>query len=127
VRDFECTPRPAAVADHFKVDIRKLVKDEDNQKLFKINRNMTYKYQTTLKLDEMQQTLRTVQSVTREMVGTVAIEPYFVCTHYDANGQDTPVKCDQETLDDDMEKAKQNLTQSLCTRNGTVSVSQLCN
>jgi hypothetical protein len=81
---------------------------------------MTYKYQTTLQLDEMKQTLRVVQQGTQDMLGTPeaplagsgAIEPYFVCTYFDAGGKATAVKCDKATL-------ATNAT--VCTRNGTVS------
>jgi hypothetical protein len=88
---------------------------------------MTYKYQTTLKLDEMQQTLRTVQKITQGMLGTPeapvagggAIEPYFMCTYYDAKGAATPVKCDQATLAGPEKD-------HLCTRSGTVSTVHKC-
>jgi hypothetical protein len=107
-----------AAADHFDVDIRTLVKS--NLRLFKVTQNMTYKYQTILQLDEMKQTLDVVQKVTQELLGTPnapiagggAIEPYFVCSYFDAAGKSTQIKCDKATL---------NSNPTICTRNGTVS------
>lgn len=103
-----------ATAEHFDVDIRTLV--EDNLQLFSIIPNVTYKYQRTLKLDEMQQALRIVQDVTQEMLGNPtspergAIEPYFICSYFDEAGVETKVRCDKATL----------VSNPLCTRHGTV-------
>ncbi|KAF6247873.1 hypothetical protein COO60DRAFT_1148896 [Scenedesmus sp. NREL 46B-D3] len=107
----------ASVADHFDVDIRALVKH--NLQLFGVTPNMTYKYQTTLKLAEMKETLRVVERVTQEMLGTPAaplagggaMEPYFMCTYFDAAGTGRPVKCDKAMLESNP---------TICTREGTV-------
>jgi hypothetical protein len=112
-------------ADHFEVDIRELV--NLNLQIFNITPNMTYKYQTVLKLDEMTRTLDVVQQVTQGMLGTSdapinmarsgAIEPYFVCSYYDKNGKYERVQCDRQTL---MVKPPDNEPHR-CERNGTVS------
>ncbi|WIA41427.1 hypothetical protein OEZ86_005009 [Tetradesmus obliquus] len=110
----------ASVADHFDVDIRSLV--SNNLELFSIITNTTYKYQTTLSLDEMKDTLRVVQNVTQGLLGDAnapgagggAIEPHFICTFFDASGKGTPVKCDKATLESNP---------TTCTRNGTVACS----
>ncbi|KAF6255687.1 hypothetical protein COO60DRAFT_193116 [Scenedesmus sp. NREL 46B-D3] len=105
----------ASVAEHFDVDIRTLV--EDNLQLFSIIPDVTYKYQRTLKLDEMQQALSIVQNVTQEMLSNPtspergAIEPYFICSHFDEAGVETKVRCDKATL----------VSNPLCTRHGTVA------
>ncbi|WIA41425.1 hypothetical protein OEZ86_005008 [Tetradesmus obliquus] len=127
----------ASVADHFEVELSDLV--QNNLKLFSVVHNTTYKYQTTLSLDEMKDTLRTIQNVTQRMLGTPdnpklkagdgAMEPYFVCTHYEAPSPvilDPPapgkpgiqVRCDMATLDADPTGLVTN-----CTRNGTVGCS----
>jgi hypothetical protein len=108
----------AAAADHFEVDIRTLVKM--NLPLFEVTRNMTYKYQTILQRDEMIQTLDVVQKVTQGVLGTPtapiagggAIEPYFVCTNFNADGNGTQILCDEAAL-------QPNSTS--CAKNGTAS------
>jgi hypothetical protein len=108
--------RPAA-ADHFGVDIRSVIRD--NLRLFRVNPNMTYKYQSTIQVEEMAQTLQVVKSVTQGMLGTPAAplagsgasEPYFVCSYYDADGRASQVKCDGATLQANL---------AACTRPGTV-------
>ncbi|WIA21131.1 hypothetical protein OEZ85_005443 [Tetradesmus obliquus] len=121
----------ASVAEKFKVKISDLVRD--NLQLFNVTPNTTYKYQTTLSADELKETLRTVQAVTQRLLGKPdapkagggAIEPYFVCTYYEAPPpvtQDPPdagkpgirVSCDKATLESN---------ERLCTRNGTVGCS----
>jgi hypothetical protein len=108
--------RPAA-ADHFGVHIRNVIKD--NLGLFRVNPNMTYKYQSTVQAQEMLQTLQVVQSVTQSMLGTPAAplagreasDPYFVCSYCDAEGKASQVKCDKATLQ---------ANPTACTRAGTL-------
>lgn len=134
LRTHVCVHAVPAAADHFEVELSDLV--QNNLKLFSVVHNTTYKYQTTLSLDEMKDTLRTIQNVTQRMLGTPdnpklkagdgAMEPYFVCTHYEAPSPvtlDPPapgkpgiqVRCDMATLDADPTGLVTN-----CTRNGTV-------
>ncbi|WIA41421.1 hypothetical protein OEZ86_005004 [Tetradesmus obliquus] len=104
----------AYMADHFGLEISQVVKS--NLQLFETDPNTTFKYQTTLTPDEMKQTLQAVYNVTQRILDMGAIEPYFMCTYFDASGKDMQVRCDMARLESEP---------STCTRRGTVACNLL--